>query len=146
MKNDNATDNVENKPDGQPVKPVKPAKPAKPKKEKKQTGGVHLPFLLEFTYTISTVILIFLAVAIIFTSVLAGASLFTALLRAGVAILAVGGLLMLISSQIASGLLFAAKIEQEEADKKLEEEEEKKQEKEPVFPPMNEDAVQAEAA
>ena len=127
MKNED--ENAEVKPDGQPAesakaaKPAKPPKPAKPKKEKKPkpSGGVRLPFLLEFTYTISTLVLIFLAFAVIITSFLAGANIFIVVLRTVVAVIVVGGLLMLISSQISSGLLFAAKIEQEEAVKKLNE-------------------------
>ncbi|HEX2993903.1 MAG TPA: hypothetical protein VHP14_03710 [Anaerolineales bacterium] len=114
MKSDDATENVENK------SAEKPAEPVKPKKEKKSSGGVRLPFLLEFTYTISMLVLIFLALTVLVTSFLSGAGLFTVVLRTVVAVIVVGGLLMLISSQISSGLLFAAKIEQEEAEKKLE--------------------------
>src|SRR5574338_95893 len=105
------------------AKPAEAAKPPKLKKEKKQkaSGDVKLPFLLEFTYTISTLILIFLAMAIIITSFMVGASLYVIVLRTVVAVVVIGGLLMLISSQISSGLLFAAKLEQEETEKKLNE-------------------------
>lgn len=133
------------------AKPAEKPKPAKPKKEKKQPSKVRLPFLLELTYTVSTLILIFLALAVIITSMFAGVSLFTIVLRTSVAVLAVGGLLILISSQISSGLLFAIKIEQEEAEKKREEElrkreeENKNREPDPAAPLMNEHAEMAEA-
>jgi hypothetical protein len=134
MKNDEAPENAEVKTD---VQLVKKAKTTKPKKEKKPASGARLPLLPEFAYTLSTLALIFLALAIMITSLLAGASLFTVVLRTGVAIIVVGGLLMLISSQISSGLLFAVRIEQEEA--------EKLSEKEPVVPPVNQDANVVEA-
>ena|SRR5690349_13986574 len=114
-------DMLDDKQPAEPPKPAKSIKPAKPKKEKKQPSGVRLPFLLEFTYTISTLVLIFLALSVIITSFLGGASLFTTLLRTGVALFVVGSVLMLISSQISSGLLFAARLEEEEAQKKQEE-------------------------
>ena len=109
MKDDDTPEKVEVKTD------------ARPKKQKRQANGAPLPFLLEFTYTMSTLILIFLALAIMITSIFAGAGLFAVLLRTSVAIIVVGGLLMLISSQISSGLLFAVRIQQEAAEKKLEE-------------------------
>ena len=116
-------ENLDGKPEVQPAEAAAPPKASKPKKEKKQnsSGGVKLPFLLEFMYTLSTWILIFLALTIIITSFLAGAGLYTIVLRTVVALVVVGGLLMLISSQVSSGLLFAAKLEQEETEKKLNE-------------------------
>ncbi len=105
---------------------VQPAEAAKPKKEKKQPSGTRLPFLVEFTYSISTLLLIFLAMAVLITSYLAGANLFFMILRTGVAVTALGSLLVVIAKQISSGLLFAARIEQEEAEKKLQETTEEK--------------------
>ncbi len=96
-------------------------KAAKVRKSKKQPGDVRLPFLLELSYTVSTIILILLGLIIMITSYLAGAGLFTIVLRTGVAIIVVGALLMLIVSQISSGLLFSVKIEQEEEQRKQEE-------------------------
>lgn len=118
MKNEAETPDL--KLDGQPAEAAKPAKAAKPKREKKEkpSGGAQLPFLLEFTYTVSTLILIFLALAVIVTSVFAGVSLYGIVLRTSVAVIIVGVLLYLISSQISSGFLFATKIEQDEAEKK----------------------------
>ena len=110
--------NAANKPDAQ--KATKP--PRKPKKEKKAPSGTRLPFLVEFVYTISILILIVLALMIIVTSILTGASLLALVLRTAVAIVVMGSLLMFISSQISSGLLFAMKVEQEEAQKASEEE------------------------
>ncbi len=98
---------------------VQPTAAAKPKNEKKQPNGTRLPFLLEFIYSIATLVLIFLALAVIITSYLAGASLFFIVLRTGVATIILGSLLIVIARQISSGLLFAVRIEQEEAEKKL---------------------------
>ena len=118
MKNDE--ENPEGKAEGKPAEAAKPPTPKK-QKQPKSSCDVKLPFLLEFTYTVSTLILIFLALAVIITSFMAGASLYVIVLRTVVAVVVVGGLLMLISSQISSGLLFAAKLEQEETEKKLNE-------------------------
>jgi hypothetical protein len=138
-------DKTEGKPVDQPAEAAKPGKPVKQKKEKKQSGGARLPFLLEFTYTIATLILIFLAFAIIINSFLAGASLFTVILRTTAAVVVIGSLLMLILSQISSGLLFAVKIEQEEAEKKLEEELNEKQEEKSLHSIFDEGQNKAEA-
>ncbi len=105
---------------------VQPTAAAKPKNEKKQPSGTRLPFLVEFTYSISTLLLIFLALAVLITSYLAGANLFFMILRTGVAVTVLGSLLVVIAKQISSGLLFAVRIEQEEAEKKLQETTEEK--------------------
>jgi hypothetical protein len=89
-------------------------------KNRNQSNNVRLPFLLELTYALSTIILILLTPAIMVTSFLSGAGLFTIVLRTGVAVSVVGGLLMLISSQISSGLLFSVRVEQEEEQQKQE--------------------------
>lgn len=123
MKNEN-TENVEN----QPV-PKDPdasgnseKKPAKPKKGKKEVNAVQLPVLVEFTYTISVLFLMALALTIIVISLLKGASLLTLVLRASVTIFVMGGLLMLISSQVSSGLLFSSQVELDEHEKAQSEE------------------------
>jgi hypothetical protein len=103
------------------VKPKGKQTPTKDRKSKKQTEAVHLPVLLELIYFLSTIILILLALVIMGTSFLAGASLFTIVLRTAVAVTVVGALLMLIASQISSGLLFSVKVDQEEEQKKQEE-------------------------
>jgi hypothetical protein len=94
---------------------------ARAKKGTEQMESVQLPFLLELTYTLSTLILALLGLTIMITSLLAGAGLFAVILRTAVAVTLMGGLLMLIASQISSGLLFSVKIEQEEEQKKQEE-------------------------
>jgi predicted RND superfamily exporter protein len=94
---------------------------ARTQKGTKQMESVHLPFLLELTYTFSTLILVLLGLTIMITSLLAGAGLFAVILRTAVAVTVIGALLMLIASQVSSGLLFSVKIEQEEEQKKQEE-------------------------
>lgn len=91
--------------------------PAKMRKERKNFDGVRLPVLVEITYTASVLLLIVLAITIIVSSFLSGASLFAILLRTSVAIFVMGVLLTLISSQISSGLLFSIMVEQEEYEK-----------------------------
>jgi hypothetical protein len=95
--------------------------PAKAIKSRKQTEPVCLPFLLELTYALSTIILILLALTIMVASFLAGVGIFAIVLRTAAGVTVVGALLMLIASQISSGLLFSAKIDQEEEQRKLEE-------------------------
>lgn len=96
-------------------------KAPKPRKEKKpkapKTDGVQLPVLVEFTYTISIILLILLGLAMIVISFLTGASLLNLVLRTSVAILVMGSLLMLIASQVSSGVLQASLVEQEEFQK-----------------------------
>jgi|GEM_PF-2638150 hypothetical protein len=95
-------------------KPKKSEKAARVKKDKRNIDGIRLPVLVEFTYTISVLLLIVLVSTIILISILNGASLFTLVLRASVAMFVMGGLLALISSQVSSGLLFSTRVEQEE--------------------------------
>ncbi len=59
-------------------------------------------------------------------SILTGATLLDLILRTSVALLAVGGLLIFISSQISSGMLAASLAEQEEGRQKATSEEEEK--------------------
>jgi hypothetical protein len=103
------------------AKPKAKRTATKDRKSKKQTETVHLPVLLELIYFLSTIILILLTLVIMVTSFLAGAGLFTIVLRTAVAITVMGALFMLIASQVSSGLLFSAKVDQEEEQKKQEE-------------------------
>ena len=112
MKNEN-TEELENQPKLQPSK-ASPKKPAKVKQEKKDVDGVRLPVLVEFTYTVSLLILLVLGLTIAVTSFLNGVSLFAVVFRTGVAMLVIGSLLMLIASQVSSGMLFSSLVEQEE--------------------------------
>jgi hypothetical protein len=95
-----------------------PKKTAKEKKTNKAAEGGSLPVLVEFTYTISILLLIILSFTIILVSLLHGASLFAIVLRTSVVIFVMGSLLAVISSQVSSGLLFSSRIEQEELEKK----------------------------
>lgn len=117
MKNENAEDvkNPEN-PSAQET-PVKSRKDRKKEKGKKppQADGARLPVLVELTYTVSIILLIFVGLAMIIISFLTGASLSSLVLRTSVAILVLGSLLILISSQVSSGVLQASLVEQEEA-------------------------------
>lgn len=119
MKNEN-TEKLENQPNPKTPDELKKSnkKPVKPKKEQKEVNGVQLPVLVEFMYTISILLLIIMALAVIVISILNGASLLTLVLRTSVTIFVMGGLLIFISSQVASGLLFSSKVEQEEYERK----------------------------
>lgn len=102
-----------------PETPAVPKAPAKPRKEKKpkppKSDGVQLPVLVEFTYAFSTILLIFVGLAMIITSLLNGATLLNLVLRTSVALLVLGSLLLFISSQVSSGVLQASFVEQEQA-------------------------------
>lgn len=119
MKKDdaNTADNVENSSKQQkPQQQQKVrSKPAKIRKVKKEDDGVRLPFLVEFTYSISTILLLFLGLSMAVVSFITGANLLNLVLRTSVAVLVMGSLLMLISSQISSGVLTASLAEQKEA-------------------------------
>jgi len=115
MKNEN-TEKLENQPN--PKAPDEPKKSKKKPVKPKEVKSVQLPVLVEFMYTISILLLIVLALTVIGISILNGASLFTLVLRTSVTIFVMGGLLIFISSQVASGLLFSSKVEQEEYERK----------------------------
>lgn len=104
-----------------PEAPVQPrqGKKEKPKKEKKkpQADDVQLPILVELTYSVSILFLIFVGLAMIVVSVLTGASLLNLILRTSAALLFVGSLVVLIFHQVSSGVLQASLVEQEEARK-----------------------------
>ena len=94
-------------PAASPAKAPREKKPKQPRKAKKNTAAddLHLPVLVEFTYTVSTILFIFVGLAMIIISVLTGASLLDLVLRTSAALFAVGGVLLLISSQVSSGVL-----------------------------------------
>ena len=122
MKNENEEEEVKNpEPSSVPEASAKARKEKKEKKKKEKkpapADGVQLPVLVELTYSVSVILLIFVSLAMIATSVLTGASLLNILLRTSVAILVMGSLLILISSQVSSGLLQASLVEQEEFQK-----------------------------
>jgi hypothetical protein len=116
--------NPENSPaPGAPAK-LRKKKKEKPKQEKKKppVDDVHLPVLVELTYSISMLLLIFVGLSVVIVSVLTGASLLNLVLRTSAAMLAMGCLLVVIFYQVSSGSLQASLAEQEEAEKKLAEE------------------------
>ena len=102
-----------------PAAPKAPAKPRKdkkkPKPKPKQTDAVRLPVLVELTYALSTILLVFVGLAMMITSFLNGATLLNLVLRTSVALLVIGSLLVFISSQVSSGVLQASLVEQEQA-------------------------------
>jgi hypothetical protein len=107
------------KPENLPA-PESPAKPRKEKKEKTkmeklQADNVQLPILVELTYSISVLLLIFVGLAVMIVSFRTGASLLHILLRTSTAMLAMGSLFVLIFYQVSSGALQASLAEQEEA-------------------------------
>lgn len=116
-----STENLENQPIPETPDQSKKSK-KKSVKPKKDFDGVQLPVLVEFTYTISILLLIVLALTTVVISFLNGANLFMLVLRTSVTIFVMGGLLTLISSQVASGLLFSSRVEQEEYEKQQAEE------------------------
>lgn len=114
MKNENpdAAEKADNPP--KPESGKSKAKPARKPKKSKETDSVQLPLLVEFTYTMSTLLLIFLGLTVLTVSFVSGASLFSLVLRTGIAMLVMGALLVLISSQVSAGVLAAGLAEQEE--------------------------------
>lgn len=112
-----------------PSAPETLAKPRKEKKEKKKrrerpasAEDLRLPILVELTYGVAAMLLIFVGLAMIVVSFLTGASLLHLVLRTTVAILVMGCLSMLIASQVSSGVLQASLVEQEEAPRAQKEE------------------------
>jgi hypothetical protein len=100
-------------------KPAKPAKadskkPAKKAKQQKQDDGMYLPVLVEFTFTSSVIILILMFLVITVVSWRTGASLLDFVLRTGIAMGVLGGLLMVVSRQVSTGVLNANLAEIEE--------------------------------
>jgi hypothetical protein len=80
--------------------PPAPKAPAAVVKAKKKTDDLFMPTLVEFTFTVSALILMVLFLTIVGVSLVAGATLLDIFIRAGVAMLVIGGLLMFISHQI----------------------------------------------
>lgn len=119
MKKENVDvpEDMENPPDRQTGSEVSESKSksAKVRKNKKEVDGVQLPVLVEFAYSVSILLLVFWGLTITGISFISGASLLNIVVRTSVAILVMGVLFMLISSQISSGVLKASLVEQEES-------------------------------
>jgi hypothetical protein len=125
MKKENA--NVDEKkpvpvaPDKQaPVKSGKPASRPGKAREKKHSEDVQLPVLVEFAYSLSAIGVVLAALIVAIVSIVKGASLIDLVIRTGVTILVIGGLLILASWQISAGVLKAGLAEIEEEEKKQE--------------------------
>ena len=106
-----------------PVKSGKSASKSRQPKVKKDSGDVHLPVLVESAYSISAIVVILASLIVTIISVVKGASLVDLVIRTGVTILVIGGLLTLVSWQISAGVLKAslAEIEEEQELKKSKE-------------------------
>jgi type VI protein secretion system component VasK len=79
--------------------------------------------LVEFSYTISVIVVILVSLTVVITSVITGASLLDLIIRTSVTTLVIGGLLMLISWQISADALKVSLAEQKEEQEKEKEKE-----------------------
>lgn len=91
-------------------------------KDKKKADDLFLPTLVEFTFTASAIILIILFLTIVGVSLVAGAKFLDIVIRASVAMLVVGSLLMFISRQVFLGVLNAHSVVKEKSDQQPSEE------------------------
>ena len=91
-------------------------------KDEKGSDGIILPVLVEFAFTFSVILLILLFLTIIIISLLTGTKLFDIVIRTGVTMLVIGGLLVFISRQLFLGVS-NARFEYEESDQQQYEEE-----------------------
>ncbi len=87
--------------------PKPDSKSARSASNKIRWDDLPLPVLVEFTFTMSVIILIILFLTIVGLSWLTNTKLLDIAIRAGVSTLGMGGLLMLITRQISSGVLDA---------------------------------------
>lgn len=111
-----------------PAKPV-PAKRVKEKKKQVVSDGVFLPVLVEFTYTFSVIILIFLFLTVLGVSILTGTKLLDIVVRTSVSMMVVGSLLLMLSRQVSMDVISASILEKKEKAEKLEKELMSEQEK-----------------
>lgn len=80
-------------------------------KKKDETDGFHLPVLVEFTYTFSVVFLVFVFLAMASISWITGTTLVDFMLRTSTAVLVLGGLLITVSRQVATGVFNASIVD-----------------------------------
>ena len=85
----------------------KDAKPSKAAKKKKESDGFHLPVLVEFTFTVSVVLLVIVFLAMAAISWMTGTSLLDFVLRTSTSMLVLGGLLMVVTRQVSTGVMEA---------------------------------------
>ena len=81
-----------------------PAEEAKQADNSKKDAGTHPPLLVEFTVTLSVVILVIVFLTVSAISLLTGASLSAFVLRTSISTLVLGSLLIMITRQISSGM------------------------------------------
>jgi hypothetical protein len=98
----------------------KPAAKEEKKVKIKQPDGPPMPVLVEFVFTFSKVLLIMVFLVMSAVSWLNGATLLDFVLRTSVTMLVLGGLLMLLTQQISTGVLTTslAELEEEKNDEK----------------------------
>ena len=84
--------------------------------KKKETNDLFLPALVEFVFTFSAIILILLFLTVVGTLLITRATLLDIIIRTGVAMLVIGGLLMLISRQVFLDVLKARDVVEEKLD------------------------------
>ncbi|MBK6791020.1 MAG: hypothetical protein IPG80_00450 [Anaerolineales bacterium] len=87
-----------------PAKNAKKAKKVEKPKAKKEKNTAHAPLLVEFTVTLSVVILVIVFFTIVSVSLVTGTSLIDFVVRTSISLLILGGLLFLIAHQVASGM------------------------------------------
>jgi low affinity Fe/Cu permease len=99
-------------------------------RSKQNSDGPQLPALVEFTYTISAIMVIFASLIVAVISLINGASLIDLVIRTAVTILVTGAIFMLISWQISSDALKASLAELADEKEKAEKEAKEKDEQE----------------
>ncbi|MFN8383489.1 MAG: hypothetical protein U0V02_16210 [Anaerolineales bacterium] len=82
-----------------------PAEEAKQADSSQKDAGTHPPLLVEFTVTLSVIILVVVFLTVAGISLLTGASLSAFVFRTSISILVLGSLLMMITRQISSGMM-----------------------------------------
>lgn len=107
------TENVNVPPSEQQV----PAAKSKANK-KNESDGAMLPILVEFTFTFSAVILSILFLTVTSILILSGAKLLDIVIRTSITMLVIGGLLILISQQIAQDYMKSTLVQEDEIEQK----------------------------
>ncbi len=80
-----------------------PAEAAKQADQSKK-DGVQVPLLIEFTITVSAIILVLVFLTVVGISLVTGATLLDFVFRTSISILVLGGLLVIITRQISTAM------------------------------------------
>lgn len=88
----------------EPAKNAKKAKKVEKPKAKKEKSIAHAPLLVEFTVTLSVIILVMVFFTIVGVSLVTGTSLLDFVVRTSISLLILGSLLFLIAHQVASAM------------------------------------------